>query len=162
MAACRKYVGKDFGLLALRLAVGIVMVYHGYLKLGNTAGTMGFFGNLGIPLPTFFAYFVGLVELLGGAMIILGLLTCYAAGLLAINMVVALLVAHTKMPYAAAELPIVLLGGLLALTTIGGGKWSVLKSGCCGGTCEGNCGKEDKDGCGGNCGCSDKAEPMKK
>ncbi len=159
MEACKKYFGKDFGLLALRLAVGVVFVYHGYLKLGNTEGTMGFFGNLGIPMPTFFAYFVGLTELVGGAALILGVFTCYAAGLLAITMLVALLTAHTKMPYAAAELPLTLLGATIALATIGGGRWSVLKDGCC----KDACGSEKKDGCcGGSCGDEKKEASTKK
>lgn len=166
MAACKKYLGKDFGLLMLRLALGVLFVYQGYGKLTGIEGTTGFFDSLGIPAAGVMAYAVALVEFLGGIMLILGVFTCYTAGVLAIVMIVALLTAHLGQPFRGSLLALTALGGLAALSSIGGGRWSLLKNGCCGGSCEGNCGPEDKDtcGCGGNCGCGKKDMPadMKK
>lgn len=152
---------KSLGLLLLRVAIAVVFIYHGYLKLADIDRTTGFFTTLNFPIPGFLAYFVGLVELVGGLMLLFGVLTCWAAAVLVINMVVALLTAHLNMPYAAAELPIALLGGLLALTVMGGGKWVAWKSMHCCGTC-GH--KDGTDGCGcdGSCEDNDKGMDMKK
>lgn len=128
---------RNWGILALRIAVGLVFAYHGWLKLGDITGTTAFFGSQGIPLASFFAWVVGLVELIGGLAVLLGVFTKAAAKLLAINMLVALLVVHTRMPWVAAELPLVLLASCLVLLGCGGGKWKLLNKDCtckmCGG-----------------------------
>jgi uncharacterized membrane protein YphA (DoxX/SURF4 family) len=55
------------GRLALRVVVGLVFVVHGGRKLFEfgLAGTAGFLGSLGIPLPTVAAMGVIAVEVLG-------------------------------------------------------------------------------------------------
>ena len=70
---------SDWGLLILRLGLGIVMIAHGWPKLNpngpmkGPAGVAGFLKQLGIPLPTFFAWVVALLETVGAALLILGL-----------------------------------------------------------------------------------------
>ena len=80
--------------LALRLALGIIFIPHGYQKLFKKdvgpKTTAGFFASIGIPAPLFFAYVVGGVEFFGGILLILGLWTRLAALLIAINMIVAI------------------------------------------------------------------------
>ncbi|MCH8049673.1 DoxX family protein [Patescibacteria group bacterium] len=128
---CDMKQGKNFGLLALRLAFGVVFIYHGWLKLNGIDATATFFESLSIPIPVFFAYFAGLLEFLGGIALILGFQTKTFAGLLAIEMIIALLIFHTKVPYdVATELPIALLGGLIALHALGAGEWRVTKKEC--------------------------------
>ena len=82
-----------WGMAPLRLAVGLVFLMHGGQKLFvfGVAGVAGFFGNLGIPAPMAAAVVVSLVEFLGGIALVLGFLTRWAALLLAINMLVAVL-----------------------------------------------------------------------
>jgi len=52
---------SDIGLLVLRIGLGLVFLAHGLPKLnpgspmGGIAGVTGFFKQLGIPLPGFFA-----------------------------------------------------------------------------------------------------------
>ncbi len=152
----------QWGLLALRLAAGIVFVYHGWLKLGNMETTVMFFNSLGLPVAGFFAWLVALVEFVGGIALILGVFTSMVAVILAINMIVALLLAHTKMPYQSAELPIMLLASMLALKALGAGKWALMQkdAGCyCGGKYGVHAGasddKNDDECCGGGCGCCD-------
>ena len=121
---------RNFGLLMLRLAVGAVFIYHGWLKLADMGAAAGFFASQGIPLALLAAWVVALVEFVGGIAMVLGVHVKTFAGLLAINMLVALLVVHTRMPYAAAELPIMLLGASLALYGIGAGEWRLMQKEC--------------------------------
>lgn len=135
---------KSAGLFLLRLALAVIFIYHGYGKLTHIDQTAGFFATLSVPAPVVMAYLIGIVELVGGIFLALGVVTCITAAVLAVDMVVALLLAHTKMPYQSAELPIALLGGLLALCGAGGGKWSLWNASCCK-RCDGECGCETEE-----------------
>ena len=122
---------QDLAPLLLRIAIGVVFVAHGYQKVFDMGmvNVAGFLGSLGVPLPLFFAYVVSYVELLGGAALILGLLTHWASKLLAINMLAALFLMHiTKgifVTNGGYELVLALLAGTLSLMITGAGKWSV-------------------------------------
>lgn len=161
---CTHKTAKNVGLLALRIAVGVIFMYMGYLKLGpghNLA--TGMFAGMGLPGGgNFWAYFVGTLEFVGGAMVILGAYARYAAAWLAVIMVVAMLTVHRGGPFVGYFLPLSVLGGCLALLGTGAGRYRLLKAECCCKTCkamyagqEGGC-----DGCGGGCGgnCGDKME----
>ncbi len=83
--------------LLVRLAVGVVFASEGLQKfLYPDALGVGRFTKIGIPFPEVMGPFVGGVELVGGCLILLGLLTRFAAFALAIDMLVAL--ASTKLP----------------------------------------------------------------
>lgn len=92
----------DVGLLILRLGVGIIFLYHGWPKLNPNSmmkGTAGFGAGLkqmGVPLPTFFAWVVALLETVGAVLLIVGLGTRVLAILFAITMVVAIFVAKRR------------------------------------------------------------------
>jgi putative oxidoreductase len=72
---------RDLGLLALRLAVGLVLAGHGAQKLFGWWGGPGFdlmvtsLGQSGYNPAGFFAYLLGYSELLGGLFLALGLFT---------------------------------------------------------------------------------------
>ena len=68
--------------------------------------------------------------LIGGIAMVLGVHVKTFSLLLAINMIVALLVVHIRMPYVAAELPLVLLGAVLALYGMGAGEWRLMQKEC--------------------------------
>jgi putative oxidoreductase len=110
----------------LRVVVGIIFAVHGWQKFSNMDGTIGFFGQIGIPAATFFAYLVSIVELVGGIALIAGLWTRVAAKLLGIVMIVATLVTIGK-GFSMAELPLTLLAACFTLFCIGGGKYSMDK-----------------------------------
>ena len=65
-------IERDYGALVLRLALGTMFVAHALLKyfVFTLPGTAGFFESIG--LPGFLAYAVFLAELVGGAMLVLG------------------------------------------------------------------------------------------
>lgn len=81
----------------IRLIVGPVFLSEGIQKfLYPDENGIGRFAKIGIPYPEFTGPFVGIVEIVCGALIILGLLTRLASIPLIINMLVALL--STKIP----------------------------------------------------------------
>jgi len=84
----------------VRLLVGCVFLSEGIQKfLFPQALGVGRFIKIGIPAPQFFAPFVGVVEIVGGLMLIVGLLTRVASIPLAIDISVAILT--TKLPMLA-------------------------------------------------------------
>jgi uncharacterized membrane protein YphA (DoxX/SURF4 family) len=82
--------------LALRAAVGGVFVASGIVKFLYVNQGAGRFAKIGLPAPEQLAGFVGAVEIVGGALIVLGLLTRLAAVPLLVDMAVA--IATTKAP----------------------------------------------------------------
>jgi putative oxidoreductase len=115
---------KPLGLLLLRVALGVVFIYHGYPKLfGHTRDAMQSFAHLGF--PGYFAYIAGVIEFFGGCMLIAGLFTRLAGLLLAAEMVVALWGAHkiiaNPMAVGNYELPLVLAVSTFAIATVGAG-----------------------------------------
>ena len=84
-------------LLLLRLAIAFVFVTEGIQKfLDPEALGVGRFMKIGIPYPDISAPFVGGVEIIGGALVLIGLYTRLAAFALVIDMVVA--ITATKLP----------------------------------------------------------------
>lgn len=138
MCLCANKCGgkcKQLGLFLLRLALASIFIFAGYNKLGpGHEGAIGMFTKLGFGAPEFWAYFVGLAELVGGVMLVLGIYVSYAAAWLAVVMLVALFTAHRGGSFMSMYAPISMLGGLFALMGTGAGKWALLKD-ACGGTC---------------------------
>jgi putative oxidoreductase len=80
-------------LLVLRLVWGWQFLTTGLGKLQNHAKVTEFFTSLGIPMPGLNAWFVGGLETVGGALLLLGLFSRPIAFLLTGNMLVAYLTA---------------------------------------------------------------------
>lgn len=144
---------KSLALLVLRVVVGGIFMYHGFGKLfGPMPGIPGFTGMLqgmGIPMPMVMAYVVGIVELLGGLLMILGVKVKIVAALQSIVLLVAIFGAK-KMAWPAIELDVALLGILVSLMLSGAGKLALMPSGSCACGCgcgTGDCGAAGKDGC---------------
>jgi|SRR6185437_7930807 len=88
---------RDWGLFLLRLLVGWVFLSEGIQKfLFPGALGAGRFEKIGIPIPNFSGPFVGIVEIVCGALLIVGLWTTLAAIPLLIDIVVA--IGTTKFP----------------------------------------------------------------
>lgn len=83
--------------ILVRLLVGGVFLSEGIQKfLFPDENGVGRFAKIGIPSPEFMAPFVGVVEVVCGALILVGLVTRIAAVPLIIDMLVAIL--STKIP----------------------------------------------------------------
>ena len=121
---------QSWGITVLRVVVGIVFLAHGAQKLFvyGFHGTAGAFGGMGIPVPAVSSAVVTLVEFLGGAALIVGLLTRWAAALNGFDMVVAILLVHLKNGFlkpGGFEHPLTLLAACVALVMLGPGALSV-------------------------------------
>lgn len=117
---------EDWGRLVLRVVLGVVFLMHGGLKLFGMgfAGTGHFMAQVGIPLSQLAAIVVMAVEFLGGAAILVGLFARWAAALLVIDMIVAILVVRLPGGFFAPrgfEFELTLLCGALALALLGSG-----------------------------------------
>jgi putative oxidoreductase len=115
---------KPLALLLLRVAVGVIFIYHGYPKLfGQTREAMQGFVHMGF--PGYFVYIAGVIEFFGGCLLIAGLFTRIAGLLLAGEMAVALWRVHRIIldPLAVHnyELPLMLAVGAFALASLGAG-----------------------------------------
>lgn len=77
--------------ILLRLMAGGVFLWEGILKFVLANQGVGRFTKLGIPEPAIMANFVGVVEIVGGLLLIAGLLTRVIAVPLVIDMLVAIL-----------------------------------------------------------------------
>ena len=120
--------------ILLRLSVGLVFLSEGIQKfLFPAALGVGRFMKIGIPAPEILAPFVGVFEIVCGLLVLLGLLTRWAAVPLIVNMLVA--IATTKIPillksgfWAMAHesrTDFAMLLGSLFLLIVGAGAWSV-------------------------------------
>ena len=120
--------------LLVRLLVGVVFLSEGIQKFLYPATLgVGRFEKIGIPAPQFLAPFVGVVETVGGTLLIIGLLTRLAAIPLLINISVA--IATTKIPMLLksgfwsamheARTDICMFLGSIFLIAVGAGRLSV-------------------------------------
>jgi putative oxidoreductase len=118
----------------IRAMVGCVFLSEGIQKfLFSESLGVGRFVKIGIPAPEIVAPFVGVVEIVCGALVLIGLLTRLAAIPLLINISVAILT--TKLPMLLnngfwkmaheARTDFSMLLGLLFLLIVGGGRWSL-------------------------------------
>jgi putative oxidoreductase len=89
---------QSWGIAALRIMVGLVLLAHGSQKLFvyGIPGTAAFFAKGGLPFPMVSAVLSISAEFLGGLFLTLGLLTRPVAAVLAFNMAVAVLLVHLK------------------------------------------------------------------
>ena len=85
--------GVDAALLIIRIALGVVMIAHGYNHIfrgGKIKGTAGWFESLGMKPGILHAWTASITELAAGAMLILGIATpLAAAGVVGVMLVAA-------------------------------------------------------------------------
>lgn len=84
---------SDLGLYALRLAIGIVFIYHAWPKLKNSKMMAAAMGMANMAAMVFI---LGLVEMLAGLGLIFGFLVFWSALALSLVMIGAILIKITK------------------------------------------------------------------
>lgn len=93
------YNSRFWLLTVLRLFLGILFAYHGFLRLfvpGNLKGSAIYFTQVGLPLPVISSFLFGVIELVGGVLLFFGLITRWTSVVLIIEMLVAFLFVHLK------------------------------------------------------------------
>ncbi|MFI5310667.1 MAG: DoxX family protein [Gemmatimonadales bacterium] len=123
---------SKWGLVPLRVVVGMIFLMHGSQKVFvfGIAGTADILRWVGIPFPTFFAVVVMATELLGGLAILTGFFARWASVCLAIDMTVAIVAARMQGGFFTPngfEFELVLLGACLTIAAIGTGAGSLDK-----------------------------------
>ncbi|MEU8081794.1 DoxX family protein [Catellatospora citrea] len=122
---------RDLVILIARLGIGLIFFAHGWQKL-FTVGlgpTAAGFKATGVPLPTLSAWYAGIVEFFGGALLILGLAVPIAGVLLFLDMLGAFFTVHVGhglfVNSGGSELVIALGVGSLLLAAVGAGLYSI-------------------------------------
>ena len=114
----------EVGWFLVRLGLAAVFIVHGWAKLADLPGTVGFFSALG--LPTFLAYVVAVIEFGGGLAMLLGIFARVAGALLAIVMLGAIITVKFKLGFTGGyEFDLMLLLAALAVAAAGPGRLSI-------------------------------------
>lgn len=120
--------------LAGRLLLALLFLPAGISKLTGFAGTAGYVSSVGLPMPQVAAALALVVEIAGGAALLVGYGARIAAIVLAVFTLVASFLFHNywALPAAQQLIPqllffknIAVVGGLLTLAAWGAGAWSV-------------------------------------
>jgi putative oxidoreductase len=123
----------SWGLLGLRLATGAIFIAHGLPKFGiggggGLEGTADWLGGMGVPLPMFMAILVASSEAIGGAMLIVGFMTRFAAATQVIAMLVAVFMVHWSSGFTATggyQWALLMAAAAFTLMMDGAGKFSI-------------------------------------
>jgi putative oxidoreductase len=120
---------RDPLLFVLRVTWGWLFFRTGFGKLTHLDGTTQFFAGLGLPLPFANAVMVGMLEGVGGLLLLAGFGGRAVAMLLAGNMAVAYLTAHrdafASLDAFTAAAPFLYLLTALVVLAFGPGAWSL-------------------------------------
>jgi putative oxidoreductase len=136
-------VPADWYALPLRLIVGLGFFEHGYAKLARgTDSFVDILAHIGVPFPELMGWATVLVELIGGAMILLGALVPLASVPMIAVLLVAIFTVHLPNGFSSIKLiaydatgahfgqpgyetDLLYLAGLIALCLGGAGPLSV-------------------------------------
>jgi len=115
-----------FAPLPIRIVAGIAFILHGLPKFEDVQGTQGFFASVGIPADL--ALLIGSLEVIGGILLIVGLVTRIAAILFTIEMICAILIVKAGngfMGQGGFEVDLLLMSIAISLALSGPGRISI-------------------------------------
>ena len=122
---------RDAALLLARVGIGVIFIAHGWQKLftNGVDGTTKFFTSVGVPLPGVSAWAATVLELVGGAALVLGVAVPVVGVLLALDMLGAFFFVHAGKGIFVAqggwELVLALGVTSLLLAAVGAGRLSL-------------------------------------
>jgi|SRR6185437_3132163 len=118
---------RPLALTLLRLALGVIFLYHGVAKLSDLPHWTQNFVHMGF--PSYFGYIAGSLETVGGGLLILGLFGRLIGLLLAGELLTALLRVHLPAGpiwnVGRYELAMLLSGASFVIFAYGPGPWSL-------------------------------------
>ncbi len=115
----------DIADFLIRIVLAVIFIRHGWGKIHNMAGTIQFFGSMG--LPVMFAYIVAVIEFVGGILMLLGAWTRIIAWLFVCVMIGAIAFVKGSKGFGASELELTLLVASLAIAYLPAGKYTYKK-----------------------------------
>lgn len=123
---------RPAALLILRVGLGAIFLLHGLDKFdAGIENIEAMFTMWGVPAPSIAAPLVAVLEIVGGAALIVGIGTRIAAGVLSLVLLGAIFYVKADLgvistePMPGAEVDLALLAGLIAVLVIGPGSLSV-------------------------------------
>jgi putative oxidoreductase len=126
-----RIVASDIARTVLRVALGAVFFAHGWQKFFEYTipGAQGAFAQMGVPAAQLAAPISAGLELIGGALLVVGLLTRVAGALLAVEMLSALFLVHISagmfVEKGGMELVLILAAASAAVALVGPGRLSL-------------------------------------
>lgn len=115
---------EKYAPFALRLGLGAMFLNAGIMKLLDPAMVQGMLGGFGFPMPAFWTWLLIFVEIVGGAMVLLGLKMKWATPFLGIVMLVASVFVSSQ-GVGAVLIHLALLSGIVSLWLSGPGMWAL-------------------------------------
>lgn len=103
----------------------MLAIAHGYDKLPPSDKFIEGVGNLGFPVPVFFAWAASLSEFFGALLVAIGLATRPAATLVACVMATAAFLSHGADPFAKKETALLYLAIMVTVIFTGPGRYSL-------------------------------------
>lgn len=118
----------SWSLTLLRVVTGLVLLNHGWPKLFGDpsvkAGLLAFFESTVLPAPGAMLMLAGIIEVVGGILLILGAFVCYTTLVVAIEFLVIILFVKLTNGFTSMELDLFVLSSALLLMTNGAGALS--------------------------------------
>lgn len=122
---------KEIGIIIQRITIGFLILFHG---IANMNSNYSFIKSLlnGIGFPEFISYAVFIGEIVAPILIIIGFRARLASLILAFNMLIAILMAHSSDIFSinqyggwAIELQALYLFGAISIIFLGAGKYAI-------------------------------------
>ena len=119
-------IPANVGLAILRVFVGLSMALgHGLGKIPPSERFVAITGDLGFPVPEFFAWMAAFSEFGGGLLLALGLLTRPGAFFIWFTMLIAAFFQHAADPFSTKEMAFLYLVITGMFVVVGSGKYGV-------------------------------------
>ena len=120
------FIFSEFGLLFLRVALGGILLAHGFPKIRNLKATAGNFASMGFKPGMFWGGMAAAIEFIGGLLLIAGFLTQVVAFFVTVQFLVIILkVRRGQKLVGGYELDLLILAAASLLLTTGGGVYSL-------------------------------------
>ena len=122
-------IDPGWGVAAVRVALAIVMIHAGWLKWfkwGVTTGVTANMAKYGFPMPEAFAFVAATLELVGGALLLVGFFGRWLGLLFTIQFAIALFYVKLRlMSFADGRLDLMILAAAILIMLAGSGRLAV-------------------------------------
>ena len=114
------------GMLLLRVFAGLALAFgHGIKKFPPSERFIEGVGNMGFPMPGFFAWSASISEMIGGLLLAVGLATRPSAFFITITVLVAAFIRHADDPFSSKEKGLLFAFIGILYVCAGAGKYSL-------------------------------------